>query len=76
MADDRSLWTLRRATKAQRLGEIALEQSDLTIAEARDALEWIRVRLEELRRKRQAAAQSIPQPARAPRPRRGPRAVR
>ena len=76
MADDRNLWALRRATKAQRRGDNALKQSDMAIFNARDALEWMRVRLEELRQKRHADGQAIPQPARSPRPRHVPRALR
>ena len=76
MADDRNLWALRRATSAQRRSENALKQSDLAISNARDALEWMCVRLEELREKRHADGQAIPQPARSPRPRHVPRALR
>ena len=76
MADDRSLWALRRAIEAQRRGEDALKRSDAPIGEARAALEWIGVRLEELRQKRHADGEAIPEPACSPRPRPVPRALR
>lgn len=53
MADVRSLWALRRATKAQRPSGNARNQSEVAIANARGARR-MRVCLEELRQKRRA----------------------
>jgi hypothetical protein len=79
MADDRSLWALRRTTQAGRRDEDAPQHSG-AVDDARRALEWMRVRLEQLREERNSNpcpnVTAVGQSARATHPRRNPRALR
>jgi hypothetical protein len=55
MADDRSLWALRRTTRAPRQGVSKL--ADGAVSDARQALEWMRLRLAQLRQEHQSNEQ-------------------